>query len=145
MCKSPVLDSAAAVLTSQNTTQVCSRMCELVLLVVPVLQIDEDTQVMCASNHAHARSREFRAQLVVSPRTDALFRAVDIEGGDGRVVGGLFGEVRDCDSLAVASHAIGAARGRRVRCLQGGVCVFDFPVTLGMLAESTNLHVHTIP
>jgi hypothetical protein len=42
----------------------------------------------------------------------------------------LFGEVGDSDSLAVAGHAVGAARGSRVRCLQGGVRVFDLPVTL---------------
>jgi hypothetical protein len=104
-----VLDFPITMLTSQDTTQVCSRVCELVLLVVPVLQIDEDAQVVCSSDHAHACSSELRAQLVVSPRADALLRAVDVEGGNGRVVGGLFGEVRDGDSLAVAGHAVGAA------------------------------------
>src|SRR5690242_5229267 len=105
-------------------------MCELVLLVIPVFQGDEDAQVVRSSNHAHACTSEFGTQLVVSLRANALLGAVDVEGGHGRVVRGLFGEVGDCDSLAVAGDAVGAARGRRVRCLQGGMCILNLPVTL---------------
>jgi hypothetical protein len=105
-------------------------MCELVLLIIPVLEVDEDAQVMRSCDNTHARASKLRAQLVVPLCTDTLLRAVDVEGGNGRVVGGLFGEVGDSDSLAVAGHAVGAARGSRVRCLQGGVRVFDLPVTL---------------
>jgi hypothetical protein len=42
----------------------------------------------------------------------------------------LFGEVRDGNGLGVASHAVGAARGRRRRGLEGRVGVFNLPVTL---------------
>lgn len=118
---------------------------ELILLVIPVLQVDEDTQVVCSSDHAHASSSELRAQLVVSPRADALLGAVDVEGRNGRVVRGLFGEIRDRDSLAIAGHAVGAARGCRVWCLQGRVRVFDFPITLRLLAQIESiLEEHTL-
>ena len=96
-------------LTSQNTTEVRCRMCELVLFVVSVLQRDEDAQVVRSSDNAHACTGELCAQLVVSLRADTLLRAVDVECGNRRVVGGLFGEVRDGNSLAVAGHAVGAA------------------------------------
>lgn len=84
-------------------------MCELVLFIVPVLQGDEDAQVVRSGNHAHACASELGAQLVVSLCADALLRAVNVEGGHGRMVGGLFGEVGDCDSLAVTSDTVGAA------------------------------------
>ena len=84
-------------------------MCELVLLIIPILEVDEDAQVMRSCDHAHARASKLRTQLVVPLCTDTLLRAVDVEGRNGRVVGGLFGEVGDSDSLAVAGHAVGAA------------------------------------
>jgi len=74
------------VLTSEQTTQVCRWVCELVFFVVPVLEGDEDAQVVCPRSDAHACSGELCAQLVVALGTDALFWAVDVEGGDGRVV-----------------------------------------------------------
>ena len=80
-------------LTSQNTTKVRCWMSELVLLVVPVLQRDEDAQIMCSSDNAHTCTSEFCAQLVISLSTNALLGTVDVEGGYRRVVGGLFGKV----------------------------------------------------
>jgi hypothetical protein len=74
-------------------------MCELVLLIVPVLQGDEDAQVMCAGGNAHTCAGEFCAELIVATRDDALLGAVDVEGGNGGVVRGLLGEVRDGDLL----------------------------------------------
>ena len=103
---------------------------QLVLLVVPVLQGDEDAQIVCSSDDAHARAGELGAELVIASCADAFLRAVDVEGGDGRVVGGLFGEVRDGDGLVVASDAVGAARGCRGGRLERAVAVFDLPVTL---------------
>lgn len=105
-------------------------MCELILLVIPVFQCDEDAQVVRSSYNAHTGASELCAQLVIPSRAYAFLGAVNVEGGDGRVVRRLFGEVRDCDCLAVADHAVGAARGCRSRCLHSGMCVFDFPVTL---------------
>ena len=105
-------------------------MCELVLLVVPVLQRDEDAQVVRSRYDAHTCAGKLCAQLIVSFCGNAFLRTVDVEGGDGRVVGGLFGKIRDRDSLAIAGYAVGAAGRSRVWCLHDGVCVFDFPVTL---------------
>lgn len=108
-------------------------MCELVLLVSPILQRDEDAQVVRSRYNAHACTGELCTQLIIPFRADALLGTIDVEGGHGRVVGSLLGEVGNCDCLAVASNAVGAARWSRGRCLQDRVCVFDFPVTLGKL------------
>jgi hypothetical protein len=105
-------------------------MSQLVLFVVPVLQRDEDAEVVCASHHAYACSGELGTELVVAPCADAFLGALDVEGGDGWVVGGLFGEVRDRHRLPVSRDAVGAARGRRSRRLQSRMGVFDLPVTL---------------
>ena len=105
-------------------------MSELVLLIASVLQGDEDTQVVRSSHHSYTCTCELGAQLIITARTDALLGAVDIEGGDGRVVGGLLGEVGDGDGLAIAFDAVGGARGSRVGGLEGGVGVFDLPVAL---------------
>lgn len=109
-------------------------MCQLVLFVVPVLQRDENAQVVRSCHNPHTGASKLCAQLVISSCADASLRAVDVKGGNGRMVGGLFGEVRDCDSLAVAGHAIGAAGRSRGWCLHDGMCVFNFPVALEELA-----------
>lgn len=88
-------------------------MCELVFLIIPVLQRDEDAQVMCASNDTDVGASELRAQLVEASRDDALCGAVDVEGGDRGMVGRLFGKIRNLDQL-VASDAGGAAGRLRV-------------------------------
>lgn len=68
-------------------------MCQLVLLVVALLQCDEDAQVVSARNDANACASEFGAELVESFGLDTLLRAVDIEGGDRRVMRRLLGEI----------------------------------------------------
>lgn len=68
-------------------------MSQLVLFVVPVLQRDEDAQVVCSSHHAHACPGEFGTELVISSRADAFLGALDVEGGDRRVMRRLLGEV----------------------------------------------------
>ena len=120
-------------------------MCELVFLIISLLEGDEDAQVVLPRCHFDTGTGEFGRYLVKSPGSDTLLRAVDVEGGNGRVVGGLFGEVGDSDSLAVAGHAVGAARGSRVRCLQGGVRVFDLPVTLQVSVLVCNTLCKTYP
>lgn len=80
-------------LTSEKPAQISRWVRQLVLLIVSILQRDEDAQVVCASNYSHACAGEFRAQLVVTLGTNALLRAVDVEGGDGRVMRGLFGKI----------------------------------------------------
>jgi hypothetical protein len=68
-------------------------MCELILFVVPVLQGNEDAQIVRSSDDAHTCASKLCAQLVVSFRTNAFLGAVDVEGGNGRMMGGLFGEI----------------------------------------------------
>lgn len=63
---------------------------------------------MCSSNNAYVGSREFRAELVESPRRNTLLRAVNVESGDGRVMRGLFGKVGKLHAL-IAGDAAGAA------------------------------------
>jgi hypothetical protein len=88
---------------------------ELVLLIAPVLQVDEDAQVVCSSNHTHAC---------------AFLGTVDVEGGDRRVVRRLLGKVGDGHGLAIAFDAVGSACGCGVGCLEGGMSILDLPVTL---------------
>jgi len=61
-----------------------------------------------AGNDADACTSELGAELVKAPGRNALFRTVDVECGNGRVVGGLFGKIGDFDEL-VARSAHGAA------------------------------------
>jgi hypothetical protein len=110
-------------------------MCELVLLIVPVLEGDENTQVVCTSGDADACAGELCAELVVATGDDALLGAVNVEGRNRGVVRRLLGEVRDGDLLGVARNAVGTARGRRGGRLEGLEGVVDLPVATKELAE----------
>lgn len=105
-------------------------MSELILFIVAVLQRNEDAQIMRACHNAHTCPSELCAELVVAPGTNAFFWAVNIECGNGRVMGGLLGEVGYSHGLVVACDAVGTARRRRSWGLQGRVGVFNFPVAL---------------
>jgi hypothetical protein len=108
---------------------------ELVLLVVAVLQGDEDAQVVCAGNDADVGAGEFCAQLIEAAGDDTLGGAVDVEGGDGRMVRRLLGEVRNFDQL-VTSKAGGGAGGLRIgRVLEWRLRVFDLPGAAEELAQ----------
>lgn len=80
------------------------RVGELVRLVVAAFDGDEDAQVVLAGHHLDGRTRELGRDLVEAPSAQALLRAADIEGADGRVVRGLLGQVRD-------AHGLGRVRG----------------------------------
>jgi len=120
-------------------------MCELVFLVVSVLQIDEDAQVVCTSHYAYARAGKLGTELIVAPRADAFFRTINVEGGDWRMMRGLLGDIGDRYKLAVAFETAGAARGQRVGCLKGRVGVFDLPIALPTLAGTTRGHSQQRP
>lgn len=109
---SSVRRTSAGALTSKETAKICRRVCQLVFLVVSVLERNEDAEIVCSSHNAHTGSGELGAKLVVSSRAHAFLWTVDVEGRDRRVVGSLFGKVGDGHRLAVASNAVGAARGR---------------------------------
>jgi hypothetical protein len=113
--------------------------CELVLFIAAVLQGDEDSQVVRAGHYSYACACELGAQLIITSCANALLGTVDVEGGDGRVVRGLLGEVGDSHCLAIALDAVGGARRCRVGRLEGRVCVFDLPITLiGSVTSSYN-------
>ena len=61
-------------------------MCELVFFIIPVLEGDEDSKIVCSSYNTHACPREPCAQLVITFRTDAFLRTINVKGGNGRVV-----------------------------------------------------------
>jgi hypothetical protein len=104
--------------------------CQLVFLVTPACQCNEDAQVVCSSNNTDVGTGELGAELVEASRGDALLRAVDVKGGDRRVVGGLFGQVGKLHAL-IAGDAAGTARGGRVRRMfQLRLCIFNIPRTL---------------
>jgi hypothetical protein len=108
---------------------------ELILLIVALLECNEDAQVVGAGNDADARTSELGAQLVKAPGRNALFGAIDVKSGNGRVVGGLLSKVGDLDEL-VARGAHGAARGRRVwSVFDGRRSIFDLPGTLRKLVD----------
>jgi hypothetical protein len=110
--------------------------CELVFLVITVLQGDEDSQVVSASDDTHARPGKLCAQLIVASCTDAFLRAINIKGRNRGVVRCLLSEVGDGHSLGIAFGAAGSARGCRGGRLESGVGVFNLPVTLQELAGS---------
>jgi len=56
-------------------------MCELVLLISPVLQRNEDTLVVISSHDPDAGARELGRQLIISPCRYALLRAIYNKGG----------------------------------------------------------------
>lgn len=110
-------------------------MCKLVFLVIPVLQGDEDSQVVGSSHDTHTCAGELCAQLIIASCADALLGAIDVEGRDWGMMRCLLGKVRYSHGLAVAFSAAGSARGCRVRGLESRMGVFDFPVTLRELVS----------
>lgn len=104
---------------------------QLILLIIPVLQRNVNTQIMSTRSHSNTRASKFCAQLIVSSSVNSLFGTVNVECGNWRVMGGLFGEVGDFNGLGVAGYAGGTARG----CGVGGMfesrlSIFDGPITL---------------
>ena len=66
--------------TSQKSSQICRRMCQLILLVIAPLQCDEDAQIVRSSYHPDASTGELCTNLVEASGYDTLLRAVDVEG-----------------------------------------------------------------
>ena len=124
-------------------------MCQLVFLVIAVLECDKDPQVVCACYHPNAGARKFSTELIEASRTYTLFGTIDVEGRDRWMVRSLFSEVRDLDNPILAGKTRRTARGRRVRVMfQGRGCVLDLPVTLSQLADSfrgTKVRIENLP
>jgi len=67
-------------LTSQETTEVCSRVGQLVFLISPSFEVDKDTLIEVSWNDLDRGSSEFGAQLVEASSRDTLFGAIYVEG-----------------------------------------------------------------
>lgn len=110
-------------------------MSQLIFFVVALLDIDEDAEVVLAGAHADAGTGEFGADLIETARRYASLGAVDVEGGDWGVVGGLFCQVAHLDFVVSVRDGGGAIGGggdsREVRFL--GDVVIDFPGALRCL------------
>jgi hypothetical protein len=52
---------------------------QLVFLVVPLLDIDENSEIVLTGAHPDAGAGKLGADLVETARRDASFRAVDVE------------------------------------------------------------------
>lgn len=81
----------------------CCGVCELVLLLIPVVKGYENAQVMRSSCDSNTRSCKFGAEMVISTSCDTFLRAIDIKGGYRRMMGGLLGQKRDSDFPATES------------------------------------------
>lgn len=73
----------------------CGRVLQLVRLVVPLLEGDEDAEIVLSRADLDRGAGEFGADLVESASVDPLFWTVDPESTDGRVVRRLLREVGD--------------------------------------------------
>lgn len=85
--------------SSEHSAKMCGWMCELVFLIASALDVDKESKVMCAWCYSYARPGEFGTELVETAHADAFDGAIDEEGGDWRVVGGLLGKVGNPDRL----------------------------------------------
>ena len=87
---------------------------------------------MLARADADARAGEFGADLIKPPGRDTGLRAMDVEGGDGRMMGGLLREIRKPylprgPALDRRGGSVGCTVSGRVYRWSG---ILHFPVTL---------------
>lgn len=93
--------------STEEATEVGSRMRQLVFLVVPPVQRNVDALVIFAWNDSDASAGKLGTQLVISARGNAFFWAIHVPSRDWRVVRGLFGEVGYGDRLASSRAGAG--------------------------------------
>ena len=74
---------------------------ELVLLTSALVDSDEDAHIVLSREHLNGCAGELGRDLVEATSGQTPFGASDVESADGRMVRGLFGEVRDEDALLV--------------------------------------------
>lgn len=97
----------------EEATQVSCRVRQLICFMVPPLDRDEDAQVVLSGRHSDRRASELGCDLVETLGMDALLRAVDVKCTDGRVMGGLLGEVRDAHRFRGVGGGLGYRHARR--------------------------------
>jgi len=104
---------------------------KLVFFILPSFKGDEDAKVVLARADADARAGEFGADLIKPPGRDTGLRTMDIESGDGWMMGGLLREIRE--PYLPRGPALDR-RGGSVRCTDSGRVyrwsrILHFPVT----------------
>ena len=78
---------------SKHTAKMCDWMCQLILLIVSIFQVDKYAQVMCSGCDSDTSTCEFGAYLVETACADTFHGAIDKEGGDRGVMRSLLGDV----------------------------------------------------
>lgn len=92
--------------SSENTAKVRGWVGELVSLAVALVKSDKDAHVVLAREDLYRRASKLGRDLIETASGDALFGAANVEGADGRVMGCLFGEIRDTNELVVGFCAM---------------------------------------
>jgi hypothetical protein len=100
---------------------------QLVFLIISLLDVNKDSEVVLAGADTNAGACELGADLIESPRGDSPLGAVNVEGRDWGMMGGLFGEVADFDFFVAVLDAGGADAGE---VLFFGDVVIDIPTAL---------------
>ena len=121
-----------------------SRVAQLVLFIIPLLDVDKNPQVMFTRYHADARTGEFSTDLIKTPSRHSAFGAVDIESGHWRVVRCLFGQVAYLDRFSATIISGGASSC--VVWIGGngyfGGSVLNLPATLKISKEDKVSHIY---
>lgn len=71
----------------------CGGMCELVLLIIAMCEVDEDSEVVLSRGDFDTRTSKLGRQLIKPTCSNALFRAVDEERRDRGMMRRLLCEV----------------------------------------------------
>lgn len=87
--------------SSKHTPKMCDWMSQLILLIVPVFQVDKNAQVMCSWCDSYTGTCEFGAYLIKSAGADTFHGAIDEEGGYRRMMRSLLSEIRYSDWLVL--------------------------------------------
>ena len=116
---------------------------ELIFLIIPLLQRDENAEIMRASRDSDIRACELRSNMIISSCIDPLIGAIDPECRHRRMMRRLLCKIRQLDLVARRGTVT-----RFVRCYRGGAGVdggagvlhlgkgvVDFPCTLRVLSE----------
>ena len=108
-------------------------MCQLVFFIVPILEVDKYTKVVCTRSNSNTSPSKLCAELVVPTRTYSLLCTIDPERGDRWMMRGLLCKVTELESLSFCTRSVDE---RLLACLPKDwrECVFDVPVTLASMS-----------
>lgn len=102
---------------AEDAAEMGSGVGELVLFAVAAVEGDEDAKVVLAGEDLDRGAGKLGGNLVKAASADAALGAGNVESADGRVVGGLLGQVGDGERLGVVGGAVlrgGERQGRGI-------------------------------